>query len=106
MKLILAVAISLLFVVGWSTASAMEVTTCIVDKQLQKNPVYYHFPTTSTKLICDLNKGADYRPTLRVLYSSGWRLIQVVDSDLVDLNSKKRISPILYLEREVAVKDR
>ena len=83
-----------------SVSQAAEITACVVDENSKDNPTYFHLPTVSTKLICDLNMGAKYRPTLKILYKNGWRLIHTVDPALVNQKNQKRASHVFYLERE------
>ena len=85
-------------------ARAAEITACVVDTNLNANATYFHRPTISTKLLCDLDRGADFRPSLQMLYKEGWRLIQVIDPNLLNPQTQRRVSPVFYLERETKPK--
>ena len=79
-------------------AEGKEVTVCVVDQGLNKNPQYYALPNTATGLICD-KVSKDLRPNLNDMYRSGWSLVQLVQPD-PRLGGKRVVSPILYFERE------
>jgi hypothetical protein len=87
----------------WAMASVahaadMEVTVCVVDQKLNKNPQYYALPNTGTAMICD-KVSPDLRPNLSDMYTNGWTLIQLVQPD-PRLGGNRVVSPILYFERE------
>jgi len=94
-------AATILLVANLSTASAAEITTCIIDTTIKSNPVLYYFPITATKLRCDHEKN-NASVTLSELYEANWRLIQVISPVRVDQKDKKTAytPPVLYLERD------
>ncbi|TNF99240.1 MAG: hypothetical protein EP297_06055 [Gammaproteobacteria bacterium] len=83
--------------------NATEITACIINTKSKNNEVYYVFPTTSTKLICD-HSNRQYDVTLTDLYKDGWRLVNLLGPVLVGQSSgqPKYNPPILYLERATA----
>ena len=86
-------------------AQGTEFTACVVDTAIPDNPVYYYLPTTATKLRCEISR-ANYHPTLRDLYSDGWRLVTMMDPkvrkkpDEMGAVGGDRPSPVIYLERD------
>jgi hypothetical protein len=78
---------------------ATEITACIINTKAKDNKVYYVFPTTSTKLICDHSRDASL--TLVDLYEDGWRLANLFGPVPANQSKTKPIynPPILYLER-------
>ena len=97
------VAATTLLIANLTTASAAEITTCIIDTTIKSNPVLYYFPITATQLRCDHVKN-NKSVTLSELYKANWRLIQVISPILVDQKDQKAAytPPVLYLERDKA----
>jgi hypothetical protein len=79
--------------------AAKQIMICVVDANLQNNPLYFKLPNTATRLRCEFSAN-NKRPNLRELYREGWELIDVVPVD-PRASNQKPVSPVLYLERDV-----
>lgn len=91
----------LLLLTSLPIVNAAEITTCIIDSTVKKNPRVYFFPITSTELRCDHVIGKA-NVTLSDLYRNDWKLIQVINPIIFDQKeSRPGYSPvIIYLERQ------
>lgn len=76
-----------------------ELAVCSVDPSIEKNPLYYHLPSVSTVLLCDIGAKAS-TGAFRAFYNDGWRLIQIVKVDSRLMSTDKAVPyPSIYLER-------
>ena len=84
-----------------ASANATEITACISDTSVKKNPGLVYFPVAQTVMRCDFRtKGA----TLSALYQQNWRVIQIVSPVLINQKKgKSGYSPtVVYMERAIA----
>jgi len=92
----------ILLLVNLTAVNAAEITTCVMDTTIKKNPRVYFFPVTSTKLRCDHNTSSA-SATLGELYQDNWRLIQAINP--IEFKQKDKstgFTPVLlYLERTI-----
>lgn len=81
-------------------ASAGNITVCVIDTAMPKNPTYFGMATTQTVLKCELGAPQAAQTTLAALYKDGWRLVEIVRNGWVlPPGHMQAISPLYYLER-------